>query len=115
MEMVSTMRNKLRIMTALVLALVLVGVLAAGCTIQSEKPADTPGTAAPSDGDAAGIEPDVNTKTISMYCSRCHPADFTNADVDDWRATVNMMVNDYGAQLTPEQIDEVVAALEATY
>jgi len=114
--MVSRMVNKFRIAASLVLALVLVVVLAAGCTIQSEKPAvDTPDAGVPADGGAAGIEPDINTKTISMYCSRCHPADFSNADVDDWRATVNMMVNDYGAQLTPEQMDEVVAALEATY
>ena len=106
---------KLRIAISLVLVLVLMSALAVGCTIQSEKPAETPDAAAPDSGGAAGIEPDANTKTISMYCSRCHPADFADAGVEDWPATVNMMVNDYGAQLTPEQIDEVVAALEATY
>jgi len=114
--MVISMLNKFRIATLLMLALVLVVVLAAGCTVQSDRPAvDTPDAGAPADGGAAGIEPDINTKTISMYCSRCHPADFSDAQVDDWRATVNLMVNEYGAQLTPEQMDEVVAALEATY
>ena len=110
------MSNKFRIAASLVLALVLVVVLAAGCTVQADKPAaETPDAGAPTDGGAAGIELDANSKTIAMYCSRCHAADFTDANVDDWRATVNLMVDEYGAQLTPEQMEEAIAALEAVY
>ena len=115
------MSNKFRIAASLVLALVLVVVLAAGCTVQSDMPAteapvETPDASAPVDGGpAAGSELDENSKTIAMYCSRCHAADFSGANVDDWRATVELMVSDYGAQLTPEQMDEAVIALEAVY
>lgn len=81
--------------------------------------------AAPADAFAADessvhLADGANRERVQAMCSMCHSVDYIvmNSPFQDaagWRKTVDKMVKVYGAPLSPEDTDAIVAYLGAHY
>jgi cytochrome c5 len=72
--------------------------------------------AATTAGSAQDLPPGPGSDIVARTCTVCHEMDIVTAqrhDADGWRVVANAMIKN-GAELTPQEVDQVVEYLAKT-